>query len=251
MKTSNKLLLGALAFVAILGVIPIFILKSNIGAIERTIVRGNGDFQKETRSHRDFEEININGEYDVVLTQGDKFEVTLEAEANLLEHLETTVKNGTLRLGTKDGSNVISESSPTAYVTMPELRRLGIYGSGLVTNETPFQGDLVELVISGDGELDMNFECTTMKTVISGSGEIKLRGKGEFLESRNSGSGKIKAENFITETANITISGSGDARVHVKEHLQVSVSGSGTVLYDGSPKDINKYISGSGEVRPI
>ncbi len=251
MKTSNKLLLGALAFVAILGVIPIFIVKSNISEIERTIVRGNGDFQKETRSHTDFEELSIDGDYDIVLTQGEKFEVTLEAESNLLEHLETEVKNGTLHLGTKAGSNVISEGSPIAYVTMPSLKRLGIYGSGLVTNETPFEADLVELVIAGDGELDVNFECTTMKTTISGSGEIKLRGKGEFLESRNSGSGKIKAENFITETANINISGSGNARVHVKDHLQVSVSGSGTVLYDGNPKDVNKYISGSGDVRPI
>jgi hypothetical protein len=60
----------------------------------------------------------------------------------------------------------------------------------------------------------------------------------------------VQAENLEARDVGIRISGSGDAKVHATETLQVTIAGSGDVRYRGQPK-VTKKISGSGDVRPL
>ena len=43
----------------------------------------------------------------------------------------------------------------------------------------------------------------------------------------------------------------GTIKVNASDSLNASVSGSGDILYKGSPKDLGKSINGSGEIRPL
>ena len=57
--------------------------------------------------------------------------------------------------------------------------------------------------------------------------------------------GGLKAENV-----RITVSGAGDAEVYASKSLHAVISGAGDVVYDGNPADVQREISGWGEVSP-
>jgi len=65
-----------------------------------------------------------------------------------------------------------------------------------------------------------------------------------------SGQGGYDGKNCVSRLASINIRGQGDASVFVDEHLEVTVSGQGSVKYGGSP-EIIQDISGMGSLSPM
>jgi hypothetical protein len=62
-----------------------------------------------------------------------------------------------------------------------------------------------------------------------------------------SGSGTIQARNFMANSVNATISGSGDIYCWATELLLATISGSGNIYYNGNPQ-VELHVSGSGHV---
>jgi hypothetical protein len=86
----------------------------------------------------------------------------------------------------------------------------------------------------------LNFE-------ISGAGEGQLAGKADQLRLSVSGKGKIGAEQLRTGSADVSISGVGNASLWTVGDLRVQISGAGHVDYWGQPS-VKKSISGFGSV---
>ena len=68
------------------------------------------------------------------------------------------------------------------------------------------------------------------------------------LELEIKGSADLEARKLTVQIANITIKGSGDARVRVKESLTADVLGSGDLTYYGNPPKVKLNNNGSGEI---
>jgi hypothetical protein len=86
---------------------------------------------------------------------------------------------------------------------------------------------------------------------VSGSGKIEIGGTANAVKASISGSGRVLAANLETNTCDVKISGSGDVEINVKEALDASISGSGSVLYKGNPTRLNSHAAGSGKVRKM
>ena len=193
---------------------------------------------------------------------------------------------GWMNWGWRDDSNKI-----TAYVTMTNIEYLGVGGSGDLIGEGKFSTGSLELKVSGSGSLqievdakgemkadvsgsgdiDVKGSCQSFDSGISGSGkvnaqvavsgkaDVSLSGSGKLVASgsaseikvRISGSGKVLASNLEVSKCNVHISGSGDVEINVKDALDASISGSGSVSYKGSPSQLNSHSSGSGHVRKM
>lgn len=147
---------------------------------------------------------------------------------------------------------------------------LNVSGSGNLKIETEASGD-VEADVSGSGNLILKGKCRGFnsdvsgsgKVVmamniseeadfgISGSGKIEASGTANSVKTSISGSGKVLASNLETNRCNVRISGSGDVEINVKNEIDATISGSGTVSYKGNPNKINSHSSGSGSVRKM
>lgn len=178
----------------------------------------------------------------------------------------------------------------TVYVTVKDLNSIGVSGSGDLISEA-FSSDKMDLKVSGSGSLSIEVNATgNMDAAVSGSGSITLKGKCKDFYSNVSGSGKVSAtvavagaasfsvsgsgrivaegssdntkahisgsgkfqgSNFETKSCQVRISGSGGVEVYVKEELDASISGSGSVAYRGNPSKVNSHSSGSGRVRSM
>ncbi|MFQ5446292.1 MAG: head GIN domain-containing protein [Saprospiraceae bacterium] len=180
----------------------------------------------------------------VFITQGDNFEVVAKGDENIINLLQLDVQNNTWTI---EFSHCVNNYDLEIYITMPEIDLLSISGSGEMVGENFFDTEDIVLRISGSGNICLGLFSETIDGKISGSGEIELEGTAEFLDFAISGSGDLKAFPLIASKADISISGSGDAAVHVLEILDVSISGSGNVFYKGHPI-LNVTISGSGDV---
>jgi hypothetical protein len=210
-------------------------------------ISGHGEIVEETIQVNEFTGFVSAIAADIYLKQGDTQEVVIVAQQNIIDNIDIErFDNGVWTIGYRD---IVRYAKPVKiYITVPYLTKAVISGSGNVTGLTPFVDlDRLMLFISGSGSMDLDVESNEVDAAISGSGNIQLIGEIEKVELLISGSGSLRAADLVTKRADLTISGSGGARISVEEFLNVHVSGSGNIYYYGSP-EIDVHVSGSGSV---
>jgi len=179
----------------------------------------------------------------------------------------------------------------TVYITVPDIEAVSVSGSGDIIGETKIRTNDLDLNVSGSGSLSLDIEARgdvearvsgsgkmdvkghcesfegdvsgsgkvnisatideTADFGISGSGKIQASGRAEFFKANLSGSGRVLAADLEVDRCEIKISGSGGVEINVKDELDATISGSGSVGYRGNPKKVNSNASGSGKVRKI
>jgi len=212
---------------------------------------------RETRTVRDFDEISMRVGGKVLVTQGDKNEVILEGDEELLEKIETEVRGGRLNIKSKRNNwgwwrNGRNRGRLTVYVTVKELKGAYISGSGDIISQNTIKTDDFTASIAGSGDIEMDLEAEYVESKISGSGNIELQGKTDRARLSISGSGKYMAEKLVAGDYYVSMSGSGRGSINVDGgDLDVRISGSGKIYYMGKPSSVNSSVSGSGSVRKI
>ena len=210
-----------------------------------------GQSGKETRNVSDFNEISFGIAGYLHVKIGSAFSVTLEGDKSYLSEIETFVRNGRLIIRHESNWHFFNNQHADVYVTLPDLKALGVSGSGDATVEDALKANSLDLDVSGSGKININdLTASSINCEISGSGNISLNGSGEVEkgECSISGSGNFKSTNVRVADFEVRISGSGNCSCNVKENLRASVSGSGSVLYSGTPR-LDVHTSGSGHVR--
>jgi predicted small secreted protein len=210
------------------------------------MIKGSGNVIQEERELNQFNEIGLRGTGTVILTQGDVQKVTITTDDNIMDLVQTNVKNGKLIIYTE--GNIMHYTKFDIDITIPEIKAISVSGSGDVVSNEQLQCDDLELNVSGSGEIVISVNAEDIEASISGSGEIALQGEAGEVETRISGSGNMKARELTCKDASIRVSGSGNCRINATENLDVKVSGSGNVYYYGNP-DISTNVSGSGSVQ--
>lgn len=234
-------------------------------------VRGSGKVETEKRQVSDFTGVELATMGNLSIEVGEREELIIEAEDNLLEYIETEVRGGTLEIGTRDHITLRNKRSLHYYLTVKELDEILICGSGDV--EAPdLEAERFSVTICGSGDLEMgDLEADTLKVKISGSGdmgmedlyadalEVDITGSGDLdiaggdIKGQDitiSGSGEYRAKRLESAEAEVRITGSGSATIRVSDYLNTRISGSGDVRYVGSPS-VDQTVTGSGDVDQI
>lgn len=216
-------------------------------------IRGNGNMVTEERKVGSYDEVSVSGWFDVELTSGEEGRLTIYGEENLLEYLETEVKNGRLEIKTRRGYNLQSSSwkSGGIRVSVPveDVRAVSMSGSGDIQGKTKLVAASFEAVMSGSGDMDLEIESEMLEVTLSGSGDMDLAGSCGKLEVRVSGSGDVNAYGLSAREVDATVSGSADIKVTATEILKARVSGSGDIYYRGNPEKVDSKTAGSGDIQ--
>lgn len=194
---------------------------------KKDTVRGNGIEKTISKKIHNYNKIVLSGSIDARVSKGNTTQLEVSGDENLINNIETDVKNETLYLSIKDIS----------YTTRSRLS---------VTTSTP---NLNEVQINGSGDIWVNdIDNNNFSTQINGSGDIFITGSTYEFDAVVNGSGDIHAFPLITQEAKIHVRGSGDVEIHVEKNLQATVDGSGDIKYTGNPKNVSKNIVGSGDI---
>jgi hypothetical protein len=210
-------------------------------------INGEGSIVTQAITLGDFDGINLSGNLNIVLEQGEDLQVFAEGQQNIISYLSTGISNGIWNVALVNGC--YANYNLTIHIIHPEIQEIEISGSGnvLITSRLDSLTNL-DLTISGSGNIqaeDSLMVGDQLNTEISGSGNIWLIGQCYKQNINISGSGNYNAYSFLSDEAYVSIPGSGNAQVNVSSILDVNISGSGNVYYIGNP-DISSTISGSG-----
>ena len=210
-------------------------------------VSGNGNVVEETRDVSDFTGVHVSTGIDVYLSEGNDFEVTVEADENLIEVILTEVKGDMLVVKT-DRVNIRRAKSKKVHVTLPELTELKISSAGDCEGRTPFKCDDLRLGISSAGDLSLEVEADKIFLDISSSGDAKIEGSTNVLDASLSSAGGLYAYDLIAKKVDVGVSSAGDARVHATEEISMNASSAGNIYYMGDAQIIHKRKSSAGDI---
>ena len=206
---------------------------------------GFGSTITEELSITDFTGIKLNIDAQVYISQGEVQEVLVKGQENIIDELETKVRNDIWEIEFDDcveNSDVLR-----IFITTPSLDFISNSSSGKIQSEDILKMDNLEIRNNGSGDTELSLEAAIIHIRNTGSGKIEIEGVAATLDVDIKGSGDIEAFDLLVKDAQVEIDGSGDAQVHVTDFLEIKIDGSGDVYYKGSP-DLKITTRGSGKV---
>lgn len=241
-------------------------------------IEGNNNVVRFDRTTDPFDQVYIEGDYDVFITQDSTldnssgFNIVIEGDDNLVPYITTTVSERVLTISNANNRCFRSDAPEKIFVTLKNLTRVELKGSGMV-DAGPLTVDFVSFVLSGSGTIfsdeivagGVYAEMLGSGTIdlvvasadwaeaeLAGSGNILLSGYANTGQFALPGSGEIRADLLDVDDCFVDISGSGNAYVYPYYHLSAKISGSGSVYYRRRPVyDIFSDITGTGGVYPM
>lgn len=187
-----------------------------------------------------FDKIELAGAYDATVRTGSAPNVEAKGGENVLDRLIVEVRDGKLvihpkaTMGFHWGGRF---SHVQLTITVPQLRGATLAGSGQM-NIDHVQGDMFEGTVAGSGGLTLaSANVQSLKLSIAGAGNAKAGGgKVDEAQYDIAGSGDVDASAVVARQLKISIAGAGGVRANATQTADVSIMGSGDVNIAGGAK---------------
>ena len=253
-------------------------------------VPGSGKISSEMRQVSDFDQVVFSAPGRMDLVQGGSEGLKIETDDNLLQYIHTSVQGRTLYIEVAAAVQLAPSNDVHYTLNVKTLKAFNLEGSARVSSTglqgdqltLSLDGsgeialgdvklDTLNFGLNGSGSLDVKTLAAKKVTLdlngsgrgtlnglaadelearINGSGRYVLNGKVTRQSLETIGSGKYEAQKLESQQAQVTVTGSGDSKVWATQALDISIFGSGAVVYQGSPR-VTQQISGSGSVNSI
>lgn len=200
-----------------------------------------------------FTRIGLNGFAELVLVQGDRESVTIEASPRASARIRVHAADGRLSIDAVEDRPWWSflahgtSRPPRITVQFRNLESLEVAGAVKVVAASI---EAQKLAIEASGATSVKVDALRAQSLrFSGSGAVK----GEFggtLDDQTiaiAGAGDYRASGLESQTARIAVSGAGRAVVRVAKSLDAEISGAGSIEYIGDPV-VRDRISGAGKI---
>lgn len=228
---------------------------------------GEGPVTEKDFDLESFRSVELDGSFDVQITQGAEQKVLVVGNQNIIENLEMKVVNDMLYLSLEPGNYL--DYDLEVRLTVPTIEDVRLLGSGDIKVGTFVQlqdlkivldgsGDIksegvlessgkMDVVLEGSGDIDLKLKANHLKVELEGSGDIDLSGTATSLVAALDGSGDIKAYGLESVECEASLDGSGSIHVFVSKHLKATLDGSGDIVYKGNPT-VDEEVDGSGSI---
>jgi len=200
-----------------------------------------------------FLRIEVSGLAEIVLIQGS--EETISFGNSSRAGVIASVENGTLRIARSDDRRWWhpllgggARRTPRIVVTFKDLHYISTAGAVRVRAAAVRASDLR---VSSSGTTSLKIDDLRAQTLrVTGSGAMTTELAGRVFDQQVSisGAADYRAENLVSDSATVTVSGAGVVIVHAREQLKASISGAGSIEYLGDPA-VEQRVSGAGRVK--
>lgn len=202
---------------------------------EKKKIIGSGNVITKEFPIKSFDELSAGGVYNLVLIQGDKEGVKIEADDNLMDLFEVSNEGSKLNIAMKKDVNFDSkEKSLKVYVSFRKLKALDLKMVGNTSAEGQMNFDNLTINNKSVGNTELKLTVQKLDIRNKGVGDIKLSGKADEVIIYNKGVGSIVAANFVAQKMEIENTGVGSAEVNAEKELKVKDSFLGKVKNRGA-----------------
>jgi hypothetical protein len=214
-------------------------------AQEHRSIEPSGNIVTKNVNIQPFDAIQAKGLYELILSQGDKESVKIEADDNLQYLFSVTNDGSTLEIDMpklKDQNINFKNKTERqtlrlkVYITFKKIKSLDVGVIGNVRSETPLKFDALEIDSKNVGNINLQFTANKLTVRNKGVGNITLSGNATDAVVTNAGVGQFEGEDMVIQTMNIDNSGVGHANVNVEKNLTIKESFLGKVNNKGKAK---------------
>ena len=211
---------------------------------KETKIEGSGNVITKDVTIQPFDQLEANGVFNVVLTQGNKESLKIEAEDNLQALFEIKNEGSKLMVDMKKDSHFNSKKKMTVYITFKNLKSMDLKMVGNVSSEGNLNFSDLSLANKSVGSVDLALNAQKLDINNKSVGNLRLSGKAENAIIRSNSVGAIKASDLLVQTMDIDNDGVGSVEVNAVKELKVKDSFLGKVKNAGSAtaKRINKVV---------
>lgn len=201
-----------------------------------------------------FRKIRVEDKFDVFVTQGQEYKVTIEAGKDLHANIKTDVIDSILYLKNINKCNFMrnpKKPNIKIYITLPKLRYIRNGGVGSVTFLNRYIGDSLDIRIGNSGDVSANVDVKYLATSTHGNGDLYLEGKVDFSSHYTNGTNFLHFENLTIKDKIILNSYTiGDCFVNAPTNgvMEMEIWRSGNIYYSGTPSSISVKGTGKGSV---
>lgn len=206
--------------------------------------RGNGVVAKDDRQvTQDFTAVSASEGLDVYVSQGDDFEIMVEADENIIDLIGTDIKNGKLRIHAIEN---IGRATKMVYVTLPTITELSASsGSDLITKNM-IRANKISLGASSGAGMKIELVAEDVDADASSGADIRIVGEATLFYADASSGADINAREFSVKTCRADASSGADISVNVSESLVADASSGADIRYSGEARvESKKSVSGS------
>lgn len=232
----------------IIAIIMLFAVIAASGCINQG-QNASGTVINESRNVGTFNQIDLNGAGELIITQGNKESVTIEAPDNYMSNIKTSISNNKLSIGFTNNMLMTSQSIKI-YVTVKDINSINVSGAGKINAQNLNANSLIININGAADSVLNNLNAQILNTTISGAGRMTVSGNVNQQSVQIMGAGEYNANNLQSKIASININGGGKATVKVSDTLNAIINGAGQISYIGSPK-ITQQINGAGQIKQI
>jgi hypothetical protein len=218
--------------------------------VDQINLKGSGNLVEESYDLSDFDRVNASHTFDVTITPGDAFSVTVRADDNVKKYLDVQVKDNTLLLALDDENNYsLNNVTLQAAITMPQVLGVATSGASSALANGFVTGDTFEVAASGASTVQFEVEAGEASLSASGSSTIN----GALVAS-----GDVSL--FASGASNITLTGSGgaltvdtsggsevDAEIEASGDVTLREAGASAVTLTGSGDALSVDASGGSQ----
>lgn len=203
---------------------------------------GSGNIVTETRPSGTFNAISVGGGFDVEVTIGQTTSVVVEADDNIIDHVDIQTTGGTLHIRTRDLHNY-SNVTMKVLVTTPSLNSVNASASAEVLVENPISSTgKLSFTASSGASIKAEVDAPEIRANASSGASVTLTGKTRDFSSQASSGAETRAWNLLSENTTVQASSGSSARVHASVNLTATASSGSSITYHGAAK-VNKTIS--------
>ncbi|MFN3236724.1 MAG: GIN domain-containing protein [Pseudomonadales bacterium] len=201
------------------------------------------------RDVTEFDSVVFRGPGTLQVVQAEAEELCIEAKANHLDQIRSTVVNRQLQLGIA-GQSIVDLSAyraPIQYrLAVRDLTSLTVKGHGIV-HLPDIDRDEFSLTLSGRSAVTLG-RLTADRLFVNGAGHARLNVSGdvEFQSVVLNDHASYQAEQLISDVTSMRLLGEAAAEVRTNDQLDAYLSDAAQLTYVGYP-DVQKQ--GGGTVR--
>jgi hypothetical protein len=205
-------------------------------------IEGSGNVVTKEYPVQSFDQLDVQGVFNVQLSQDSKVGVKIEADDNLQSLFEVKNEGSKLTISMKKDMNFSSKKKLVVYISFNSLKSIDLKTVGNLSSTESLTFDNLDLDNKSVGSVDLKLTANKVDIDNKSVGDIKLSGKAENVTIKNKSVGSIQAASFVVQTMDIDNNGIGAAEVNAAKEIKVKDSFLGKVTNKGSAtiKRVNK-----------
>lgn len=234
MKTSNKLLVGAMLLSMFIFTAFMVIAKNSLKPGE--VRTGSGEIVIDKRDISPFDKISCYSGFVVEVVKSDEYYVQVETYENIQDIVVVDIKDDLIEIKTQGRTSLNIEEPVKIKVGCPEITEIKVADAVDLTFNDDVVGDSLSIKANSAAEVDGNTNLQFLSLDVSSAANIDIDGSANNAIIECTSAGSIDGEDFQVNEVDAIVTSAGSVEMNVLNRLVANATSGGNFKYSGDPR---------------